>query len=90
MTVGTSERHVRCRSGGVRRVRTVSFVCAAAVVCPSYGGWLESALLSAGFSEAEMLSIRLWADYYPKQPNVCVVWCCCTYGSELCLLPAGG
>lgn len=36
----------------------------------NYGGYLEQALLSAGLSEPEMLSIRLWADYYPKQPTL--------------------
>jgi len=36
----------------------------------NYGGYLESALVSAGFSESEMLSVKLWADYYPKQPNL--------------------
>lgn len=35
----------------------------------NYGGYLEAALLGAGFTEAEMLSVRLWADYYPKQPG---------------------
>lgn len=36
----------------------------------NYGGYLEGALVSAGFTEAEMLSVKLWADYYPKQPTL--------------------
>lgn len=36
----------------------------------NYGGYIESALLGAGFTESEMLSVRLWADYYPKQPSL--------------------
>lgn len=36
----------------------------------NYGGYMEQALLAAGLSEDEMLSIRLWADYYPKQPTL--------------------
>jgi len=36
----------------------------------NYGGWMEQALTAAGFSESEMLSIKLWADYYPKQPTL--------------------
>ena len=35
----------------------------------NYGAWMEGALLAAGFSEEEMLAIRLWADYFPKQPG---------------------
>lgn len=36
----------------------------------NYGGYLSESLAAAGFEQEDIDKIRIWADYYPKQPGL--------------------